>query len=120
MDVRGFTSQILFVLSGLIIWSVHFLVIYPFNALACARGFTAVDVLGVGIVPFTILGVTILALAAIAASAFLAPANRGPANPNGNAANEKFLRGLAIGIALLSSLAIVLETIPVLMIPPCG
>ena len=119
MEARSFTSQLLFVLSGLIVWSVHFLVVYPFNAIACARGFAGSEILGVDIVPLAILCVTIVALALIAAALFAATRRGSPATTGGDDSG-RFLRGLTLGVGLLSAVAVILETIPALMIPPCG
>ena len=51
----------MFVLGGLIVWGAHILLIYPFNAIACTRGFA-------GVSAPAILVLTALALAALAAS----------------------------------------------------
>lgn len=119
METRSFTRAILWVLSGLIVWSVHFLIVYPFNALACARGFATARVFDVDVVPFTILCVTIAALVLIAAVLSLS-AREGMRTANEADAPGRFLQRLALGIGALSAVAIILETVPVMMIPPCG
>lgn len=57
-----FASTALVIWSGLLIWAADFLFVYVFAALACARGFAALQIGAIGIVP----------LAAIAASALAA------------------------------------------------
>lgn len=113
MTVPRFSFQLVFVVGGLIVWGAHFLLIYPFNAIACTRGFAAVA-------PLTILALTVLALAALAAIVYAAARNRGPLRARSGDPNQALLRMLAIGIALLAAVAVVWETIPVVMIPPCA
>jgi hypothetical protein len=113
MTVPRFSARLMFVLGGLIVWGAHFLLIYPFNAIACTRGFAAAA-------PPTILALTALALAALAALVYAAARNRGPLGARSGDPNQGLLRMLAIGIALLAGVAVVWETLPVLMIPPCA
>jgi hypothetical protein len=102
-----------FVLGGLIVWGANLLLIYPFNAIACTRGFA-------GAAPPTILGLTALALAALAAIVYAAVRNRGPIRARFGDPNQALLRILAIGIGPLAAVAVVWETLPVLMIQPCA
>jgi hypothetical protein len=120
MASRIFTYQTLLVLSGLIIWAVHFLIVYPFNALACVYGLAAAEIVGIGIVPIIIVIVTVLSLALIGAALFAATAGRATEQPQIEAPNQRFLRFLTVGIGLLSAVAVIWETLPVFMIPPCG
>jgi uncharacterized membrane protein len=48
-----FTPTTIFIWSSLLIWMTSFVLVYVFAALACARQFADVRVMGVGIVPFT-------------------------------------------------------------------
>jgi hypothetical protein len=113
MTVPRFSTRLVFVLGGLIVWGAHFLLIYPFNAIACTRGFAAAA-------PPTILALTTLALVALGAIVYAAARNRGPIGGASGDPNQALLRTLATGIALLAGVAVILETLPVLMIPPCA
>lgn len=108
-----FSAQLVFVVGGLIVWGAHFLLIYPLNAIACTRGFASAA-------PLTILALTVLALAALAAIVYAAATNRGPLLVRPGDRNQALLRMLAISIALLAGVAVVWETVPILMIPPCA
>ena len=57
-----FTATTVSIWSSLLIWMATFVVVYVFAALACARRFADVRLLGIGIVPF----VTTLCLAVAA------------------------------------------------------
>ena len=119
MAARGFSIQILFVMSGLIVWGVHLLAVYTVNALACARGFADMDVLGIGIAPFTIVVLGLVSLVVLAGLAAVAVRERGPFSAD-EGQEQSFLRFLTIAIAGLSGVAVVWETIPAFLIPPCG
>jgi hypothetical protein len=120
MAATGFSRQVLLVMSGLIVWAVHFLVVYPFNALACARNFATFEILGIGILPVAIVIVTLLSLGLIGAALLAVTAGRAFEQPEIEPSNGRFLRALTIGIGLLSAVAVIWETIPVFMVPPCG
>jgi hypothetical protein len=119
MVARGFSVQILFVLSGLIVWAIHLLLIYIFNALACARGFADIDILGIGIAPLAIVVLGVVSLAVLAGVIAVAATGSGPFGSD-DSRSEGFLRYLTISIAALSGVAVVWETIPVFILPPCG
>lgn len=87
--------------SGVIVWAVHFIGIYGFTGLACARGWHAAVPWGVG---------AATALAAAVAAMLLARAL-----PRRAAFEDAMVVGLA-GFALL---AIVWEGISIFMVAPC-
>ena len=119
MSDTDFIRKSLFVLGGLIIWAIHFGIIYAFNSLACARRFAGRDVFGLDVVPAFVIGTTILAL--VAASLLLASAWRGaPEASRYEKPVDGFLRYSAMTIAALSLLAIGWNGLPALIVPPCG
>src|SRR3546814_15575902 len=80
-------------LAGLLIWAAHFLLIYGFAALACARGFADVRLLGAGVVPLIVGAATAVAILAVAAMLLLALL--GPGKENAAArGGPRFLRWL--------------------------
>lgn len=109
MKSRAFSTATLRMFSGVIIWAVHFTAIYGFTALACARGFAALQWLGIGIVPWAIGGATLLA--ATATLTILVAAVR--------TARDSFESWMTAGVAALALIAILWETLPVLMVPVC-
>jgi hypothetical protein len=121
MGDTDFIRKSLFMIGGLLIWGTHFGLIYIFNALACARQFVGMEVLGIGIVPLTVIGTTVIALAATLAVLLLAFWRRGPAYAS---RDDKpvydFMRYTTITIAALSLVAIAWNGLPALIIPPCG
>ena len=54
MVARAFERDSLFsLIAGPLVWTAHFLTLYVFTAIACARGFFHHEVLGVRIVPWS-------------------------------------------------------------------
>lgn len=89
--------------AGVIVWALHFMVIYGFTALACARG------LPLSAVPWVVALAT-LAAAAVCIRIVLA----------GLRASERFESWMSAALAGLALLAIVLEALPALMVPICA
>lgn len=121
MGDTDFIRKSLFMIGGLLIWGAHLGLVYTFNALACARDFARLEVLGTGIVPLTVGGVTVIALAATLFVLMLAFWRKGPvaASRDSRPVND-FMRYTTITIAGLSLVAIAWNGIPAFLIPPCG
>ena len=87
--------------SGVIVWALHFTVVYGFTALACARGFG-------GVAPWVV-GVATLVAAAAAVVVLLTHFSC------------EFTRWLTAAIAAAALLAILWEGLPALLVPnPCA
>lgn len=121
MSVRTFTWQSLFALGGLLVWFAHFSLIYAVNAVVCSRGLARVEVGGIGLAPLVIAILTALALLAVfvlwrkAGSPQRAPSADAAETPGAGV-----LRYLAAGSALFGAVAIVWETLPILIVRTCG
>lgn len=104
MTPRGF----IWTLSALGIAGVHFIILYGFTALACARGF------GVGAVYAVGWTVTLLALAAALLVAFIVGSGwrRSGASPG-------FAGWMVVGCAAVAGTTIALVTLPLAMVPIC-
>lgn len=109
MEQRPFWITSLHMFAGVIVWAVHFTAIYSFTALACARGFSQLQWLGLGVVTWAIGGATLIA--ATATLVILVPALR--------TARRSFESWMAAGVAALALIAILWETLPVMMLPVC-
>lgn len=115
---RGFAPRLLLASAGLLVWGAHFLFIYVFAALACARAFADVRLLGVGIVSFAILASTVAALLLLAWLSVRAWRTEDRAH-TADPATPRFLRHLGAALGIYSATAILLQALPVLMIPVC-
>jgi hypothetical protein len=95
-------SRALWLASGAIVWSVHFLVIYGFTGIACAHGrdWEAPWVVGVATM--------------VAALLALAIARRGWRR------RGEFEHALSAGLAAFALLAILWEGLAVLLVAPCA
>jgi hypothetical protein len=96
--------------AGVIIWAVHFAVIYGFTGLACARRFGASGETWLMLLPWVIGAST--AAGVLAAAAFIVPATR--------ASREQFIEWVSGWVAAFAVLAMILEAITVLWVPMCG
>jgi NO-binding membrane sensor protein with MHYT domain len=92
----------LWIVSGVAVWALHFMAIYGFTALACARGFPSA-------IPWAIAIATVLATAlAVAIVARHYPRR------------SEFVHWMTATVAALALLAIVFEALPALWLPACG
>jgi hypothetical protein len=109
-DSASFTLTSLRVSAGVIIWAVHFAVIYGYTGLACARRLEATGETWVALVPWVVgiatVGGVLLALA------FVAPAVR--------ASRRAFVEWMSGWVAAFAVLAMILEGIAILWVPLCG
>jgi hypothetical protein len=120
LEVRGFWP-ILWAVAGMLVWAVHFGVVYAATAVACARGHSGRDLLGLPLVPAMVLGATALALAAIGSIAWRARRRLdGDLSGEDGEDDPRFTLWLTYAIALVSALAIVWEAVPVLIVNPCA
>lgn len=112
-----FTPTFLYMLGGLIIWGVRFLAAYSFTGIACARGWA--DNEAGGLVPLTIGAASLFAVlgcSALVANAMLR-LRTGPAAAGGE--SVRFVHAVAALVAAFAIVAIVWETLPVLLVPVC-
>lgn len=109
-----FPHTMLSVLAGPLIWALHFLLIYVFNGIVCARPGPQDAWMGIALSSWAIIAFGLAALAAMALI-HLRQRRRLP-----QAGDPRFLPWLAGALSLLSAVTIVWETIPVLFMPPCG
>ena len=120
MSDSGAIGKLLFMTGGLLVWAVHFTIIYGFTTVACANGFGASRILGIGLVPFVIGSATLLALATTALVLRTALAGPVPPRfPQYSDATERFLQYTAVTIASLSLIAIAWNVLPVFVVAPC-
>jgi hypothetical protein len=111
----GFRSPLVLVrlTAGFVVWGLHFLVVYVFAAVACAGGLAGQQLLGMGIIPTVTLAATVTALAA---NAVIASSNLPGHGPDGL---SSFVRWFTITTALGSSVAVLLNAVPVLLLQDC-
>jgi hypothetical protein len=96
--------------AGIIIWGVHFAVIYGYTGLACARRLTESGETWVALIPWV---VGIATVAGVAATLVFIPAGL-------RATHARFVEWVSGWVAAFALLAMVLEAIAVLWVPACG
>jgi len=92
--------QALWISSGMVVWALHFTLIYGFTALACARGF--------GTAAPWVVGAATLVAAALAVALVLTNLYR------------EFTRWMTAAVAAAALLAILWEGLPAVMVQACA
>ncbi|MFD4838056.1 hypothetical protein ACFWP0_11150 [Achromobacter sp. NPDC058515] len=105
----------LFLIAGPTIWLAHYLFIYTVNALACARSALASQWMGLPASSWIILAGGALALAGMAGATWRQRLRQRP--PASSTAT--FYAWLTTALCLLSALAVIWETLPLFLMPPC-
>ena len=108
---------LLFLTGGLGIWAVRFLAGYGFTAVACAKGWRADAIAGIGVVQLGLVAMSVVALGGCGILLVRALGDRASArrsDPGGG-----FIGSIAALVAALAMLAIVWETLPVFLVPAC-
>ena len=103
--------------AALLIWAVHFLAIYGITALACARE-GAAGGFGVDAVPWLVGAATLVAAAVLLLMIGLAVRDwrRAASSPQ----PLPFMHWLTATVSGLALLAVLWETLPVLLVPTCS
>lgn len=109
-----FSRTFLFLLAGPIIWAAHFVFIYSTHGVICARPTLRDAWVGAPVFPWIIAAASLLALSVMSLIYLRLRTRMPPTQDPG------FLPWLAGALSLLSAVAIVWETIPVLWTPACG
>ena len=116
MTERSFIPVLLVTLSSMIVWALHFALVYGFTGLACARQLGTREWHGFPVVPLTIVAAT--AVAAVAVGALLIVARRQARDEEGPA--PRFLWYTARMMAVLALAAIVWEGMAAVYVPRCA
>ena len=98
----NFVTTTVRMFSGVLVWAAHFLLIYGFTALACARDFAAA-------VPWGI------AIATVAALMILLVVMRGAIRTA-----PEFVEWMTISVGAIAIVAMVFESLPMIWVPICG
>jgi hypothetical protein len=114
------TLQVMVMLGGMIAWAVQFTVVYGVTATLCGRGWADATVLGIGVVPFTILTVTLAALAAAAILLIVSLRQDRQLRDQPALATDRFLSQAGVLISGLSLIAILWNGVPAFILPACA
>ncbi len=106
-------------LSGMIVWALHFLFIYLFTSMACARGFADAQVLGMDAAPLCIGAATVIAAVAAAMLGYWARPYKPPGDGWGDDATVRNLRYITAAVAALAIVGILWQGLTFLFLPSC-
>lgn len=107
---RRFTSTTFLLTGALLVWLADFAIVYVFAAVACARGFADLEAFGLPLVPAV---TTLASLSAGVVTVWLL--RRGYRTHHATAIDE---HGRFIGFVTLTTSAIALIALVMLMLPP--
>lgn len=110
-------SELISASSALVLWALHFSLIYMVTAVACARGLSTHRLAGLPTLPLLIMGASALALLAMLLVALRAW-GEWKASPRPGA--HRFLSLFALSTTPIAALGVVWATIPVLLVEPCA
>jgi formate hydrogenlyase subunit 3/multisubunit Na+/H+ antiporter MnhD subunit len=114
MKAKSF-SEFLWVLSGPVIWTVHFFSIYITESLICTRPDPSVGVMWVAALLLTIAALALLgAVIVLQRRTFTKPGK------NTEGEDRDFLPWLTLLLSMVSALAVIWVTVPVFMLPVCA
>lgn len=113
MRASAFTHDFLLLFAGPLIWAIHFVAIYGFTGVVCARPDPGAAWLGVGLLTWGLVGAALAAIAAIVACLAVKPKDAATDN-------RSFVRWVSAGLGLLAIVAIVWETMTVFLVPSCA
>lgn len=113
----GGLGELIFASSALVLWALHFSLIYMVTAVACARGLSTHRLAGTPTLPLLIMGASALALLAMLLLALRAW-SEWKASPRPGA--RRFLSIFALATTSIAATAVVWATIPVLVVEPCA
>ncbi|WP_119679770.1 hypothetical protein [Indioceanicola profundi] len=119
------------IVMGPIVWGAHFVLVYVFNAIACAKGAGGTRWLGLPMVAVVVSLLTVLALALIGWLAWIAWKRYQPVRDAAHLVQEKdidrsvparqrFLAYAALLLCGLSALSTFMVGMPALWVPACG
>jgi hypothetical protein len=130
MLLRAIERDSLFsVIAGPLVWSVHFLSIYAFTAIACAHGFFYDEILGIRTVPLVGSAVSLIAIALIADALYVSwrrwrgdDGQEEPLPPHGGnekASRRRFMAYSGLLLSAIALIATVWQTLPVYFFASC-
>lgn len=108
-----FTRSFLLIFAGPIVWIVHFGFIYGLNGVLCARLAPDFEWFGMHPSAWGILVASLIAIAVLVAILLWAD------SPDSAQDSRAFTRWMSVTLGVLSIIAIVWETFPVFLLPPC-
>ena len=116
-------------IAGPLIWSVHFLAIYVFTAIACAHGFFDDEILGIRTVPLAGSAFSLIAIALLADALYVSWRRwRGdgrqeepppPHGGNDKASRRRFMAYSGLLLSAIALIATVWQTLPVYFFASC-
>jgi hypothetical protein len=114
MRVTPFIRNLLLMFTGPLIWAAHFISIYGFNGVLCARPHWNIAWEGMRLSSWGILGAAVIAVLAI--TVILLRVHPHDMTDD----NREFTLWMSLVLSLLAMVAVVWETVPVLLLPACG
>lgn len=107
----------------MVVWALHFLLIYVLMGLVCARDWSTRSIAGLPMPAWLLLGLAVGALLALALLALRAWRSLRDARirvQDASAERARFIAGAMLALCLLAAIAVAWTTLPALLLPACG
>ena len=114
------TIQVLLMLGGLLAWAVQFTVIYAVTSTLCGRGWADATLLGLPIVPATIVVTTVLMLAATGIFLLISLRIYRQVRDQPVTPADLFMSQTSVLINAFSLIVLVWHAVPAFLLPSCA
>lgn len=114
------TIQVLLMLGGLLAWAVQFTVIYAVTSTLCGRGWADATVLGLPIVPVTIVVTTLLMLGATGIFLLISLRIYRQVRDQPVAPADLFMSQASVLINGFSPIVLIWHAVPAFLLPSCA
>jgi len=114
------TWQVFIMLGGLLAWAAQFTILYGVTSAVCAREWADATLLGIGVVPATVVGTTLAAFAATAVVLLYSLRTYRQLEAEGASVADVFLNQAAVLISGFSLVAILWHGLPAFILPACA
>jgi amino acid transporter len=104
-------------ISAIIVWALHFVLVYAVVGLSCERPFTlGRDAAGIWLVAATVLALAVVVAIGLAGFSMW---RREHQDSDPASARRRFMAAVAAMLAVLSLIAIIMTVLPVFVLPSC-
>ena len=117
MQQHRFTPTSMLLAGGLLVWMATFTFLYVFAALACARGFAHVQVVGLPLIPSVSIVTSVIAAAVNAGLVVYGWRSHKQGSLD---EHSRFIGFVALATSAIALVALVMLVLPSLVVQPCA
>jgi hypothetical protein len=107
-------------LGGIVVWSLHLMIVYPLTSLNCEWGWFETNTGGLSGLQGIQIVVTVIAAVITGIGGLFAWRNRQQLSQVSDNHRHRFMANMGFGLNILFTSLIVVSLVPILTLPPCG